>query len=96
MSKVILNNVKNRFLPIQESVLKGLEPEPKISDFDIIKRLEDENRELHRKLKNAEDRYIKLLWEYTDYKEGVKTAYFNYEVAEKVRNQMMKELWNTI
>ena len=40
MSKVILNNVKNRFLPIQESVLKGLEPEPKISDFDIIKRLE--------------------------------------------------------
>ena len=40
MSKVILNNVKNRFLPIQESVLKGLEPEAKISDFDIIKRLE--------------------------------------------------------
>ena len=63
---------------------------------EIIKRLEDENRELNRRLKNAEDRYLKLLWEYTDYKEAVKTAYFNYEVAEKVRNQMMKELWNTI
>lgn len=63
---------------------------------EIIKRLEDENRELNRRLKNAEDRYLKLLWEYTDYREAVKTAYFNYEVAEKVRNQMMKELWNTI
>lgn len=63
---------------------------------EIIKRLEDENRELHRKLKNAEDRYLKLLWEYTNYKESVKTAYINYEVAEKVRNDMMWELDDTI
>ncbi len=37
--KVIKNNVINRFLPIQKSVLKGLEPEPKISDFHILKDL---------------------------------------------------------
>ena len=30
-----INNVKNRFLPIAESVRKCLEPEPKISDFEI-------------------------------------------------------------
>ena len=35
--KVIKNNVSNRILPIAQSVLKGLEPEPKISDFNIIK-----------------------------------------------------------
>ena len=34
-----MNNVKNRFLPIPEAVAKGLEPEPKIQDFDIIKEL---------------------------------------------------------
>ncbi len=33
------NNVTNRFLPIPESVLKGLESEPKISDFTFIKEL---------------------------------------------------------
>ena len=33
------NNVTNRFLPVPESVLKGLEPEPKISDFNLIKEL---------------------------------------------------------
>ena len=38
-NKVEINNVKNRFLPISESVLKGLEPEPKISDFKILKEL---------------------------------------------------------
>ena len=37
--KVIKNNVSNRILPISQSVLKGLEPEPKISDFNIIKEL---------------------------------------------------------
>ena len=37
--KVIKNNVSNRILPIAQSVLKGLEPEPKISDFNIIKEL---------------------------------------------------------
>ena len=34
-----INNVKNRFLPIPESVTKCLEPEPKISDFQISKEL---------------------------------------------------------
>ena len=34
-----LNNVKIRFLPTPESALKCLEPEPKITDFDIIKEL---------------------------------------------------------
>ena len=33
------NAVANRFLPIPESVLKGLEPEPKISDFILLKEL---------------------------------------------------------
>ena len=33
------NNVSNRFLPIPESVLKGLEHEPKITDFTLIKEL---------------------------------------------------------
>ena len=35
----LLNNVVNRFLPIPESVLKGLEPEPKITDFNLVKEL---------------------------------------------------------
>ena len=34
-----LNNVKIRFLPTPESALKCLEPEPKITDFDILKEL---------------------------------------------------------
>ena len=33
------NNVVNRFLPVPENVLKGLEPEPKISDFNLIKEI---------------------------------------------------------
>ena len=33
------NNVLNRFLPIPGTVLKGLESEPKISDFIILKEL---------------------------------------------------------
>ena len=39
MTKIEINEVKNRFLPIPESVAKGLEPEPKISDFTIVKEL---------------------------------------------------------
>ena len=35
----LLNPVVNRFLPIPESVLKGFEPEPKITDFTLIKEL---------------------------------------------------------
>ena len=38
-NKKELNNVKNRFLPKPQSVLKGLEPEPKIKDFEILKEL---------------------------------------------------------
>jgi len=38
-NKKLLNPVVNRFLPIPESVLKGLEPEPKITDFTLIKDL---------------------------------------------------------
>ena len=34
-----INDVKNRFLPIPESVVQGLQPEPKITDFTIIKEL---------------------------------------------------------
>ena len=34
-----INDVKNRFLPIPESVVQGLYPEPKITDFTIIKEL---------------------------------------------------------
>ena len=38
-NKILINNVKNRFLPITQSVAKCLEPEPKITDFQIIKEL---------------------------------------------------------
>ena len=38
-NKIEINKVKNRFLPISESVAKGLEPEAKITDFQIIKEL---------------------------------------------------------
>ena len=34
-----INKVINRILPITPSVFKGLEPEPKITDFTIIKEL---------------------------------------------------------
>ena len=39
MTEPIINEVKNRFLPIPESVAKCLEPETKINDFEIIKEL---------------------------------------------------------
>ena len=39
MNKVTKNNVPNRFLPVPESVLKGLESEPKLADFILIKEL---------------------------------------------------------
>ena len=38
-NKPELNNVKNRFLPVPQSALKCLEPEPKIKDFEILKEL---------------------------------------------------------
>ena len=37
--KIKTNNVTNRFLPLSESVLKGLEPEPKIEDFEMLKQI---------------------------------------------------------
>ena len=37
--QITKNNVMNRFLPMPESVLKGLESEPKITDFTLIKEL---------------------------------------------------------
>ena len=39
MDSSLLNNVKNRFLSLPRSVIKGLEHEPKKSDFDFIKEL---------------------------------------------------------
>ena len=32
-------NITNRFLPISKSVANGLEPEPKLNDFQVIKEL---------------------------------------------------------
>ena len=37
--KIVSNKVINRFLPIPQTVLKGLEPEPRITDFTLIKEL---------------------------------------------------------
>ena len=38
-SRIRKNNVVNRFLPVPESVLKGLESEPKITDFTLIREI---------------------------------------------------------
>lgn len=65
---------------------------PAENPWSAYTQLEDENFKLKRKLKNAEDRYMKLLGEYTEYKEAVKNAYMDLEVAEKVRNDMMGDL----
>ena len=39
VNQITKNNVSNRFLPLPESYLKGLESEPKITDFHILKEL---------------------------------------------------------
>ena len=39
VNQVKQNNVLNRFLPIPESVKRGLENEPKIQDFTVLKEL---------------------------------------------------------
>ena len=39
VNQIKKNNVSNRFLPIAESVIKGLEPEAKLSDFNLLKEL---------------------------------------------------------
>ena len=36
MIKPKLNSVTSRFLPLSKSVLLGLEPEPAISDFELL------------------------------------------------------------
>ena len=38
-NKIELNKLTQRFLPVPMNVIKGLEPEPKIKDFDMIKEL---------------------------------------------------------
>ena len=38
-STIKMNKVVNRFLPITKSVLNGLEPEPKITDFTLLKEI---------------------------------------------------------
>ena len=38
-NKIRKNKVLDRFLPVPDSVLKGLEPEPKITDFTLIKEI---------------------------------------------------------
>ena len=38
-NKIRKNKVLERFLPVPENVLKGLEPEPKITDFTLIKEI---------------------------------------------------------
>ena len=38
-NQITQNNVYNRFLPVPESVLRGLESEPKITDFTLIKEI---------------------------------------------------------
>ena len=37
--KPVINSVRNRFLPLPEAVVKGLEPEPKLSDFQTLQDL---------------------------------------------------------
>ena len=39
VNQVKRNNVNNRFLPIAESVLKNLENEAKLNDFNLFKEL---------------------------------------------------------
>lgn len=57
-----------------------------------IKDLQYKNFELERKLKNAEDNYLKLLWEYTEYKNQVRDAYRKFEDEEKNYNNALWEL----
>ena len=39
INKIILNDVKNRFLPIPKSTINSDNHEPKITEFEIIKEL---------------------------------------------------------
>ena len=50
---------------------------------DVETKQADEIFILKRKLKNAEDRYVQLLWEYEDYKTRVAVAYKNFIVANR-------------
>ena len=79
------------WVPAKETIEVSLFDESEPDLYENVN-LEDENFALKRKLKNAEDRYLKLLWEYEDYKKSVKDAYMDLEMAEKVRNDMMGNL----
>ena len=57
---------------------------------DENKTLRDENAILQRRLQNAEDRYMKLLGEYTEYKENVQKAYIDLEDEER---NFAKAIW---
>ena len=59
------------------------------SPEETIKKLQDENDMLNRKLGNAEDRYMKLLWEYTEFKNEVRDAYIKFEDEERNFNHAL-------
>ena len=59
------------------------------SPEETIKRLQDENDSLNRKLGNAEERYMKLLWEYTEFKNEVRDAYIKFEDEERNYNHAL-------
>ena len=42
-TKIKINKVTNRFLPLTESVINGLEPEATIKDFTILSTIGENN-----------------------------------------------------
>lgn len=78
------------YLP--EVVAEPLFEEIKVDEISIL----DENAELKRKLQNSEERYLKLLWEYTDYKNEVTKALNDFRTANAVSNSMLNDLVYTI
>ena len=84
------------WVPAKETIEVSLfdESEPDLYENvnieDENKVLRDENAILQRKLKNAEDRYMKLLGEYTEYKETVQKAYIDLEDEER---KFAKAIW---
>lgn len=69
---------------------RGLDEGVSIKEENKI--LKDENAILQRKLENAEDRYMKLLGEYTEYKEKVQKAYIDLEEEGKNFNHAIGTL----
>jgi hypothetical protein len=58
--------------------------------------LEDEVYELKRRLENAEDRYLKLLWEYEEYKKEVGNAFEEFIKANYAEDDAVVNLGRTI